>query len=147
MGQGQRDVERTIVLPLVLATAQRGDITDDLERSIYDLGTFVILQEMEGFDHYFRTVYDPGAFEGIASFLRAVNAPNLDPLLRTHELVGQLVPSRAPAEVDACFREAIDDEQLAAVERWGDAFFDRLDLMWKHIDRHLRAHHRAALKV
>jgi hypothetical protein len=144
---GRRDLDRTIVLPLVLATAHRGDITDDLERLVYDLGTFVILQEMEGFDHYFRSSYDPEAFERMTSLLRAASAPNLDPLLRTHELVGQLVPSRAPADVDAYVRDHIDDDHYAAIERWGDSFFDRIDLMWKHIDRHLRAHHGAALRV
>ncbi|HUS65473.1 MAG TPA: hypothetical protein VMZ28_13065 [Kofleriaceae bacterium] len=141
-----RDPERTIVLHLVLTTAQRGDIEDELERLVYDLGTLVILHEMEGFDHYFRSRYDPESFGRIADLLRAARAPNLDPLLRMHELVGQLVPSRAPEAVDACFR-VLDDDLYAAVERWGDQFHERIDLMWKHVDRHLRDHHAAVLKV
>ena len=144
---GQRDPERTIVLHLVLATSDRDDIADDLERLVYDLGTLVILQEMEGFDHYFRTAYDPGSFERVVALLRDAGAPNLDPLQRTHDLVGHLVPSRAPAEVDAYFRDHIDDSHDAAIERWGELFFDRIDLMWKHVDRHLRAHHATALRA
>ena len=134
------------MLHLVLATPG-GEIEDDLERLVHDLGTLVILHEMEGFDHYFRTRYDPESFGRMTSLLRGAKAPNLDPLLRMHELVGQLVPSRAPADVDAYFRDDIDDDQYAAVERWGDQFHDQVDLMWKCVDRYLRVEHGAAIKA
>lgn len=143
----QTRVQRTIVLDLVLASADPGAIEDELERLVYDLGAFVIAHEMEGFDHYFRVHFDPDVFARLTSLLRSANAPNLDPLRRMHELIGQLVPSRDPAVVDAYFRDHIDDDHYAAVERWGDQFYERVDLMWKHVDRHLRAHHRTALKV
>ena len=46
------------MLHLVLATPG-GEIEDDLERLVHDLGTLVILHEMEGFDHYFLKPVDP----------------------------------------------------------------------------------------
>ena len=110
----------------------------EVERKLFLLYDFRIIQEMEGFTHYVGSYRNPHV-KPIHSFLLEIGDQESAAILkRLIDLVDTHIPSWDPDDVDAFFC-GLPDEKNEEIDQWGWEYYGLIPRRWEKVDKWLES--------